>query len=142
MVLLFGMIFLSVGCESVDSRIRQHEATFTGLPEKTQQRLIDGEVRRGDKADMVFIAFGKPSHRDAIITSGGRQREVWTYVQRRHVKEDSEVVTDYSENGKFAVQETYRVYSVLLREITFLDERVVHVYDPHRDAQQLAAVLP
>lgn len=141
-VLLFGAILLSSGCESIDSRIRQHEATFTGLPQKTQQRLMDGEIRRGDRSDMVYIAFGKPTHREAIITSGGRNREVWTYTKKRHVKEESRLVTDQSEQGRLAVEEVYRVYVVKLREITFLDDRVVHIDDPQTNGSLVASLTP
>ncbi len=141
-VFLTGAFLFNSGCESVDSRIRQHEATFTGLTPAQQERIRTGDIKRGDDADMVWIAFGKPSRRQSITTSSGRLREVWTYVEKRHVKEGAELRKTSSDSGRFAVEETYRVFNVLLREITFLDQRVVHVRDPRRDAQLVAALAP
>ena len=138
--LLLGSVLAGPGCESIDARIRQHEATYLGLASIDRQRLLAGEIRAGDNPEMVLIAYGEPTKRREITTSSGRRREVWTYSEKRLVKESAEIVETGNDRGRFAIEETYRTFNVVLREITFLDRIVVHVRDPQKEAELYAAL--
>lgn len=139
------MMFLFVGlsgCESTDTRIKKHEHTFLGLSQPEQQRVRDGVVQVGDPADLVYIAFGKPDHHNTIVTSGGRTRTVWTYTKKQTMKESSRITSTDVRGRNMAIEDIYRVFSVICREVTFLDDRVIQVHDPEAERQALAALAP
>lgn len=139
--LMTAVVLASLGCESIDRRINTHHAAYASLTPADQDRIVQGDIRKGDSAELVTIAFGKPDSQSAITTSSGKQREVWIYTKTHHVKESSRVAHDGEGPQGAVFEDVYRVFKELEREITLLDGAVVYVRDPQRDAQLVAATL-
>jgi len=53
---------------------------------------------------------------------------------QRLVKAGAKLIDTGSERNRYAVEEIYRTYTKVEREITFLDNQVVHVRDPPKEA--------
>lgn len=138
--LALGFALLGAGCQSVDVRSRQHAALFNQLPPADQQRLLAREVLIGDTPEMVEIALGRPDREDAITVSNGTIRRTWAYLDKRYMKEGSQITRIDERRNTAEIADIYRVFTVLRREVVFMDERVVHVRDPQREAQALAAL--
>lgn len=68
LLLVFG------GCSTVNTRIKEHSATFASLDATVQARLRLGRVDIGDTLDMAYIALGRP---EARITRNGHT--IWIY---------------------------------------------------------------
>ncbi|GAB5559514.1 MAG: hypothetical protein SynsKO_11610 [Synoicihabitans sp.] len=126
----FGLLFTLSGCNSTQHRIKQHEDLFTLMPPQTQQRIIEGNVILGDSPEVVYMAFGKPTREDSITTARGKSRTVWTWVKKELHKEDTSIASVNQGSRTMTVEEIYRVVEHLQREVTFLDDRVVHVRNP------------
>ncbi len=139
-LLLLATALLLAGCESISTRARQHAATFNTLAPEVQQRLLAGEVAVGDTPEMVEIAFGEPNDDRAILTTSGRVRRMWVYTTTKYMKEGSHLRNVDELRNTAEVAEVYRVFQVLEREVTFLDNAVIHVRDPTREATAIAAV--
>ena len=72
-------LLLTVGCSTVDSRIKEHADFFSTLPTDQQARLQAGQIAIGDTKDMVYIALGEP---DTILTrtdQTGTVFDIWSY---------------------------------------------------------------
>ncbi len=128
------------GCQSVSTRARQHAEVFQSLAPAVQARLLTGEVRTGDTPAMVEIAFGTPDDDKSLSTSNGRIRRSWVYTEKQYIKEGSQLLRVDERRHSAEVADVYRVVHVLVREVTFLDDLVVQVRDPRREAQALAAL--
>lgn len=139
--LMTALVLASLGCESIHHRIQTHHTAYASLSPFDQDRIVQGNIRPGDSAELVTIAFGQPDRKSAIRTSSGKKREVWVYTRTRHVKESSRVAHDGEDPQGAVIEDVYRVFKELKREITLLDGAVVHVRDPQSDAQLLAAAL-
>lgn len=135
-----GLLALICGCESVDARVARHAATFGQLGPDVQARLRTGEVARGDTFDMVVIAAGEPQHANSITTSGGRTRTTWTYTKKVRRSVGTQNVKYSARQGTLTYEEVMRVDEFVLREVVFMDGRVVSVHDPVREARALAAL--
>ncbi|WP_221029701.1 hypothetical protein [Actomonas aquatica] len=140
-VLLPALLLGLVGCQTAETRARHHHELFTSLDAGTQARLLSGEAMVGDTPAMVEIAYGSPQIDKAITTASGRERRTWVYTKKHYTKEESQISHSSGRSGA-VIEDVYRVLNVLEREITFLDGRVVHVRDPQREAQALAAIGP
>ena len=139
LAITLGLTLLGAGCQSAGGRARQHAEVFDALPTADQQRLLAGKVTIGDSPEMVKIALGRPDRDNAITVSNGGTRRTWAYLDKRYIKERSRI--SYTEGRSGAVvEDIYRVLHVLEVEVVFMNERVVHVRDPQREAQALAAL--
>ena len=138
---LFVLIVLALaGCQSAGIRAQQHAALFDQLEPAVQARLLAGEVAVGDTPEMVEIALGHPRDDQAMLTSSGRVRRTWVYTKARYVKEGSQITRIDEQRNTAQIADVYRVLNVLTCEVVFLDDRVVHVRDPRREARALAAL--
>ena len=81
-LLFCSVLALLAGCNAVDSRIRQNEATFRALDPETQQKLRNKKVEVGYTPDMVYIALGNPTSRTERSTAEG-QTMIWIYSTSR-----------------------------------------------------------
>ena len=133
-------VLAGAGCQSVHNRARQHAAVFQELAPAEQNRLLNGEVRTGDTPEMVEIALGEPADVQTLLTSQGRTRRTWVYTEKRYIKEGSQLVRVDEHRNTAEVADVYRVVNALVREVVFLDDQVVHVRDPRRETQALAAL--
>ena len=136
--LAIAMLGGSIGCESTQTRIKKHEAAFMAMNPTAQARVLEGEVELGDSSEMVFLAWGKPTHEDSITTSSGETRTVWTYTKKQLIKEGSRLASSPEGRRQVAVEDIYRVLEKIRRKVTFLDDRVVQVRNPEAEIQLLA----
>ena len=132
MIIASGL-FLT-GCESIDSRVREHAGAFESWPTATQERIRGGEVHIKDTKEMVYVAFGDPTKEESIITSGGRKRTVWTYSGEYHVR-DGVRITSVASNvigGVYAAgtADNFKTYEIVLCQVTFYDGEVIHLRNP------------
>ena len=130
---------LGGGCQSVDERIKQHPDVFQELSAAEQERLRDRIVKLGDSPELVMIAFGKPDKEERVITSNGRERVVWTYHGRHHMKTGSRLESPIY--GTVPVVHDYKVIDFVLAQVTFLDGEVVNLRNPAAEAEDLDAVI-
>jgi hypothetical protein len=72
---------LAVGCSTVDSRAKEHEAAFNSWPADVQQKVKAGQVDVGFTQEMVLVALGEPGRKVTRTTSNG-EAEVWTYADK------------------------------------------------------------
>ena len=139
-LLIGAMLLTLVGCESVDSRIANHETTFARLGPVVQERLREGEVKVGDSYDMVTIAIGAPQHRDDITISNGATRSTWTYTKKVRQPEGSRNVRYDRRTGQVSYEEVFRVDELVMKEVIFVDGRVTRIIDPFYQNPTLAAI--
>ncbi|MHC4164769.1 MAG: hypothetical protein ACYSUM_21845 [Planctomycetota bacterium] len=71
-------LLLAVACSTStstrSSRIEKNKELFATYPPDVQAAIRSGEIRRGFDQKQVYMAFGKPSTKDAQGTS-----ETWLY---------------------------------------------------------------
>ena len=139
LAITLGLTLLGAGCQSAGGRSRQHATLFNQLPPADQQRLQTGDVKIGDSPEMVEIAFGRPDREDAITVSNGTTRRTWAYLDKRYMKQGSQITRIDEQRNTAEIADIYRVCTVLRREVVFMDERVVQVRDPAREASALAS---
>ena len=135
-----AVVLMFTGCQSIDSRIKEHANTFSQLSATDQERIRTGQIKRGDTPDLVLIALGEPHQKNEITVSNGSKRESWRYLERRYIKEGVTMTRIVgSHNGAARnVEENYRVVKVVGTEIVFMDGIVVHV----RGGPPLPVVAP
>lgn len=78
-----GALF-ALGCQNVDSRIKQKPEVFANLDAATQEKIRQGTIDIGYTEDMVYLALGAPdSKRDVRSASGLSTAWVYnTYFER------------------------------------------------------------
>lgn len=77
--LLVGLsLVLLSGCSTINSRIRENQALFDGLPADTQDKIRQGVVEVGYTPQMVFMAMGEP-HERRSTRAADRESSVWIY---------------------------------------------------------------
>lgn len=77
LVLASSLGFL-VGCQSVESRIREKPDVYAGLDIETQDKIKQGIIDLGYTPDMVYLALGEPSEKRETRTENGRTL-TWIY---------------------------------------------------------------
>ena len=70
-----------VGCASVDSRVKDHQSSFSTWPADVQEKVRAGKIEMGFSQEMVEVALGKPE-RIASRTTANGQSEVWIYADK------------------------------------------------------------
>lgn len=82
-LLLLGLLLISAGCSTVESRIRANPAVFASL--SPDQALVrQGSVRPGLPKTAVYIAWGSPDHTRTGFRKG-HPFEAWVYTQIRSI---------------------------------------------------------
>jgi hypothetical protein len=83
-LLLLGLLLISAGCSTVESRIQANPAAYASLSPADQALVRQGGVRAGMPKAAVYIAWGSPDQ----IRRGfrrGNPFEAWVYTQIRSV---------------------------------------------------------
>ncbi|MCF3651122.1 hypothetical protein [Synoicihabitans lomoniglobus] len=140
LILLCVASSILAGCQSVDRRINQHAEVFATLTPAEQARVRAGDIQVGDTLNMVQLAFGQPDEYDAFPISTGATRTTWTYFKTKYIKEASRLGKIDVQQNTAQVEDVYRVLYQITQQVTFIDDEVVHVRQPLREAQALAAL--
>ena len=77
LVLASSLGFL-VGCQSVESRIKEKPEVYAGLDVETQYKIQQGIIDLGFTPDMVYLALGEPSEKRETRTENARTL-TWIY---------------------------------------------------------------
>ncbi len=77
LVLASSLGFL-VGCQTVESRIKEKPDVYAGLDVETQDKIKQGIIDLGYTPDMVYLALGEPSEKRETKTENGRT-QTWIY---------------------------------------------------------------
>jgi len=77
LILASSLGFL-VGCQSVESRIREKPDVYAGLDLETQDKIKQGIIDLGYTPDMVYLALGEPNQKRESRTENGRTL-TWIY---------------------------------------------------------------
>ncbi len=125
-----ALLIVAGGCNSTSHRIKKHGDIFANMAPQTQQRVLEGNILLGDSPEIVYMAFGKPSREDSITTVRGKSRTVWTWVKKELKKEETSIAAVNQGSRTMTVEEVYNVFERLQREVTFLDDRVIHIWNP------------
>lgn len=81
-LLLLGLIAaVFSACSSPDSRIKDHQSTFSQLSAEDQGKIRGGHVDIGFTEEMVTMALGEPDRRYTRTTAQGTT-DVWAYRNR------------------------------------------------------------
>jgi hypothetical protein len=75
------LLLLTVGCASVESRVKDHQSAFNAWPAEVQDKVRAGKVEMGFTPEMVEVALGKPDRLSSRTTDRGNA-EVWIYFDK------------------------------------------------------------
>ena len=76
-----GLLLISAGCATVDSRVKDHQSAFSSWPPAIQENVRAGKIDMGYTQEMVEVALGKPD-RFASRTTDHGQADVWIYFDK------------------------------------------------------------
>jgi hypothetical protein len=82
--LLFGILALFTGCQTVNDRIKEKPEVFANVDKETQDKIKQGIIDIGYTEDMVYLALGAPDQKRESANAAGRT-VTWiynTYYQR------------------------------------------------------------
>lgn len=78
-LLLMATALTNIGCDSVESRIKENQAMFNTWPPEVQNDVRAGVVKLGHDKSMVQVALGKPQRVESSTTTAGVS-ESWFYT--------------------------------------------------------------
>lgn len=78
----FSLVFVSSGCSTTDSRIKDNSAAFNAASPEVQAKIREGKVDIGFTEEQVLMALGKPDRRYTRTTAEGTT-DVWAYEDRK-----------------------------------------------------------
>jgi len=73
-----GVLLFSVGCQTVDTRIKEKPAVFASVDKETQEKIKQGIIGIGYTEDMVYLALGSPDQIRESVTATSRTLS-WIY---------------------------------------------------------------
>ncbi|MDB6126972.1 MAG: hypothetical protein JWM35_868 [Verrucomicrobia bacterium] len=82
--LVLGLVFTAAGCNHLtptaqtQGRIQEKPTLYQSLTEQQQADILGGAIERGNTADMVYLALGKPAK---VVTSADGVKAMWVYVE-------------------------------------------------------------
>lgn len=75
---LAGSLGFLVGCQSVESRIKERPEAFLNADQESQGKILQGDIDVGFTEDQVYIALGKPDEKRESVNADGRH-VTWIY---------------------------------------------------------------
>jgi hypothetical protein len=123
--IMVAAVGLLSGCNSVvmSSRISEHRDTWRGLSEQDQQRLMRGNVSRGDSEEMVQIALGQPDKVIPLTSTDGQRLTVWLFedlIDSRKSSATDPISTNHLTN---------RERSVIFRDGVVVNQKLIATGD-------------
>ena len=103
------MLSLSVGCESITTRIKERSAAFEDWSPTTQERIRTGELKVGDNTDMVYIVLGSPKNTEEIPREDGSTLSIWNYPELKQQFMTEETV-GYEDHSEYDIATGQRIY--------------------------------
>lgn len=77
-LLLAGSLGFLVGCQSVESRIRERPEAFANADLATQEKITQGIIELGFTEDHVYLALGEPDQKRETVNADGKT-VTWIY---------------------------------------------------------------
>lgn len=77
-LLLAGSLGFLVGCQSVESRIREKPEVFAKADLATQEKITQGIIDLGFTEDHVYLALGAPDQKRETVNADGK-KTTWIY---------------------------------------------------------------
>lgn len=107
--ILAGAILGLVGCQSVESRIKEKPEVFAQVDKETQEKIKQGIIDIGFSEDLVYLALGKPDQKRESVSATGNT-SAWIY-NTYYDRFDGTVHAGYHRQVYFdPYLRTYRVY--------------------------------
>jgi hypothetical protein len=89
-----GLLFFSVGCQTVDTRIKEKPAVFASVDKETQEKIKQGIIGIGYTEDMVYLALGTPDQIRESVTADSRTL-IWIYNSYTNYYDSSFMMSYY-----------------------------------------------
>lgn len=77
-LLLASSLGFLVGCQSVESRIRERPEAFANADLATQEKITQGIIELGFTEDHVYLALGAPDQKRETVNADGKTL-TWIY---------------------------------------------------------------
>ncbi|HEX2860024.1 MAG TPA: hypothetical protein VHN79_00205 [Lacunisphaera sp.] len=107
--LLATSLGFMVGCQTVETRIKEKPEVFASVDKETQDKIKQGIIDLGYTEDMVYLALGAPHQKRESITANGRT-VTWIY-NTYYTRYEGEHMVGYHRRVYFdPYLKTYRVY--------------------------------
>ncbi len=75
---LTAITLLGMGCQSIDSRIKEKPQLFATLDAETQAKIKGGNIDLGFTEDLVYLALGVPDQKREVRSDKGLST-AWIY---------------------------------------------------------------
>lgn len=98
-----------VGCQTVESRIKEKPEVFASVDQVTQDKIKQGIIDLGYTEDMVYLALGAPDQKRESVSSAGRS-VTWVYNTYYTRYEGSQMFGYHRRVYYDPYVKTYRVY--------------------------------
>ncbi|HEY8993730.1 MAG TPA: hypothetical protein VIM71_03515 [Lacunisphaera sp.] len=98
-----------MGCQTVESRIKEKPEVFASVDKATQDKIKQGIIDVGYTEDMVYLALGAPDQKRESISAAGRN-VTWIY-NTYYTRYEGDHMMGYHRRVYFdPYLKTYRVY--------------------------------
>jgi hypothetical protein len=120
--ILAGSLGFLVGCQTVESRIKEKPEVFASVDKATQDKIKQGIIDLGYTEDMVYLALGAPDQKRESISAAG-QTITWIY-NTYYTRYDGTQMLGYHRRVYFdPYVKTYRVYYRPVYTDVYSDEK-------------------
>jgi len=98
-----------VGCQTVETRIKEKPEVFASVDKETQDKIKQGIIDLGFTEDMVYLALGAPDQKRESLTANGNT-VTWIY-NTYYTRYEGTAMMGYHRRVYFdPYLKTYRVY--------------------------------
>jgi hypothetical protein len=127
-----------VGCQTVDSRIKEKPDVFAKLDAATQDKVKQGIIELGYSEDVVYLALGAPDRKRESVSANGKS-VTWIY-NTYYDRYDGGVYAGYHRSVYFdPYLRAYRMYYRPVFADTYVEEKEERIRIVFKDGK--AAVI-
>ena len=108
LVSLLALLAL-VGCQTVETRIKEKPAVFAGLDKTTQEMIKQGIIGTGYTEEMVYLALGSPDQIRESVTTTSRTL-IWIYNSYTSYYDGAYMMGYYGGYGYYPYYRPYSYY--------------------------------
>jgi len=108
LVSLLALLVL-VGCQTVETRIKEKPAVFAGLDKTTQEMIKQGIIGTGYTEEMVYLALGSPDQIRESVTTTSRTL-IWIYNSYTSYYDGAYMMGYYGGYGYYPYYRPYSYY--------------------------------
>jgi hypothetical protein len=121
-LLLASSLGFFVGCQTVETRIKEKPEVFASVDKATQDKIKQGIIDLGYTEDMVYLALGAPDQKRESITADDR-KITWIY-NTYYTRYEGNQMLGYHRRVYFdPYVKTYRVYYQPVFTEVYSDEK-------------------